>query len=138
MIPSGYCVCDFIDPFEEHVGPLCFKEHAGQLCFAFEAQPHHCNSSGFLHGGMLMTFADFALCLAATWGLPNESAVTVSFNCELTAPGRSGDFVESVAEVVARTGSLTFVRGQIYVADRTLMNYSGIVKRVSTPSSIGT
>ena len=77
-----------------------------------------------------MTFADYALCLAAIYGLPGERCVTVSLSCEFTAPGQVGDFIESVAEVVRRTRSLTFVRGQVTAGDRTLLNYSAIVKRL--------
>ena len=132
QIPEGYQLFEFIDPFEELVGPLCFKEdEAGRLRCAFEATPRYANTSGQLHGGMLMTFADFALCLAATHGLPGERCVTVSLTCEFTAPGEVGDFIESTAEVVRRTRSLTFVRGQVTAGDRILLNYSAIVKRLA-------
>ena len=131
QIPAGYQLFEYVDPFEDLVGPLCFKEDEdGRLRFAFEAQPQHTNTSGQIHGGMLMTFADFALCLTAIHGLPGERCVTVSLSCEFTAPGDAGDFIESTAEVVRRTRSLTFVRGQVVAGDRTLLNYSAIVKRL--------
>ena len=131
QIPDGYRLFEFVDPFEELVGPLCFTEDEdGRLRFAFEANPQHANTSGQIHGGMLVTFADFALCLAAIHGLPDERCVTISLSCEFIAPGAVGDFVESTAEVVRRTRSLTFVRGQVTTGDRTLLNYSAIVKRL--------
>ncbi|MEE2636089.1 MAG: PaaI family thioesterase [Acidobacteriota bacterium] len=131
-IPDGYRLFEYVDPFEDLVGPLCYREDpAGRLRFAFVAQPHHANTGGQLHGGILMTFADFALCLTAIHGLPGERCVTVSLSCEFTAPGEVGDLVESMAEVVRRSRSLTFVRGQIVVGDRTLLNYSAIVKRLT-------
>ncbi len=136
-IPEGYQLFEWVDPFEELVGPLCFKEEPdGRVRFAFEAQPKHANTAGQIHGGMLMTFADFALCLAAIHGLPGERCVTVSLSSEFTAPGQVGDFIESTAEVVRRARSLTFVRGMVTAGDRTLLNYSGIVKRL--PRSEGT
>ena len=123
QIPEGYRLFEWIDPFEELVGPMCFKEDPdGCLRFAFEAQPKHANTAGQIHGGMLLTFADFALCLAAIHGLEGERCVTVSLSSEFTAPGQVGDFIESTAEVVRRARSFTFVR--------TLLNYSGIVKRL--------
>lgn len=136
-IPEGYQLFEWVDPFEELVGPLCFKEERdGLIRFAFEATPKHANTAGQIHGGMLMTFADFALCLAAMHGLPGERCVTVSLTSEFTAPGQVGDFIESTAEVVRRGRSLTFVRGTVTAGDRTLLNYSGIVKRL--PRSEGT
>ena len=131
-IPEGYRLFEFVDPFEELIGPLCFKEDPdGRVRFAFEAAPQHANTSGQIHGGMLMTFADYALCLAAIHGLPDERCVTVSLTCEFTAPGEVGDLIESAAEVVRRARSLTFVRGQVTAGDRILLNYSGIVKRLT-------
>lgn len=130
-IPDGYRLFEYVDPFEELVGPLCLREDPdGSVRCAFEATSKHANTSGQIHGGMLMTFADYALCLAAIHGLAGERCVTVSLNCEFTAPGQVGDFIESTAEVVRRGRSLAFVRGQITAGERTLLNYSGITKRL--------
>lgn len=136
-VPRGYRLFEYVDPFEDLVGPFYYREDGdGRLRFAFEAQPKHANTAGQLHGGVLMTFADYALCLTAIHGLPGERCVTVSLGCEFTAPGEVGDFVESTAEVVRRTRSLTFVRGQVAAGERTLLNCSAIVKRL--PRTAGT
>ena len=130
LLPSDYQVYEYDDPFEDHVGPLGYKVVDGTITFAFLADARHRNTAGTVHGGMLMTFADFALCLTATWDQPGEKCVTVSCNSEFVAPGRPGDLIEASGEVVRRTKSLTFVRGQVYADDRILLNYSAIVKRI--------
>ena len=129
-LPSDYQVYEYDDPFEDHVGPLGYKVVDGTITFAFLADARHRNTAGTVHGGMLMTFADFALCLTATWDQPGEKCVTVSCNSEFVAPGRPGDLIEASGEVGRRTKSLTFVRGQVYADDRILLNYSAIVKRI--------
>ena len=129
-LPSDYQVYEYDDPFEDHVGPLGYKVVDGTITFAFLADARHRNTAGTVHGGMLMTFADFALCLTATWDQPGEKCVTVSCNSEFVAPGRPGDLIEASGEVVRRTKALTFVRGQVYADDRILLNYSAIVKRI--------
>ena len=129
-LPSDYQVYEYDDPFEDHVGPMGYKVVDGTITFAFLADARHRNTAGTVHGGMLMTFADFALCLTATWDQPGEKCVTVSCNSEFVAPGRPGDLIEASGEVVRRTKSLTFVRGQVYADDRILLNYSAIVKRI--------
>jgi len=129
-LPSDYQVYEYDDPFEDHVGPLGYKVVDGTITFAFLADARHRNTAGTVHGGMLMTFADFALCLTATWDQPGEKCVTVSCNSESVAPGRPGDLIEASGEVVRRTRSLTFVRGQVYANERILLNYSAIVKRI--------
>lgn len=135
-LPPGYRKYGYHDPFEDLVGPLGWKVEDDAIHFVFRVQPHHCNTQSTLHGGMLMTFADYALCLTAIWDQAGEKCVTVSLNCEFVAAGRLGDLVESTAEVVRRTGSLVFVRGQVVAGDRVLVNYSGIVKRLhAAPAS---
>jgi uncharacterized protein (TIGR00369 family) len=130
-IPDGYRLFEYVDPFEDLVGPLSYKDEGdGKLRFAFVAEQKHANTGGQIHGGMLMTFADYALCLTAIHGLNGERCVTVSLNCEFTAPGEVGDLIESTAEVVRRTRSLAFVRGLLVAGERTLLSYSGIVKRL--------
>lgn len=133
-LPPGYRKYDYFDPFEDLVGPLGHKVEDGAIHFVFRVESRHCNTQSTLHGGMLMTFADYALCLTAIWDQPGEKCVTVSLTCEFVAAGQLGDLVESTAEVVRRTGSLAFVRGQVAVGDRTLVNYSGIVKRLRAAS----
>ena len=134
QLPPGYKRCDYDDPFENLVGPLGYKVDDGSVSFIFEAAAHHCNTQEIIHGGMLMTFADYALCLTAMWDCPNEKSITVSFNCEFVESGRLGDLVVSRGEVIRRTGSFVFARGQVFVDQRVLLNYSGIVKRLRSVS----
>ena len=129
-LPPEFQPYEYDDPFEEHVGPFGYKVVDGAISFAFSADVRHANSSGTLHGGILMTFADFALCLTAIWDQPRERCVTVSCNNEFVAAGHPGDLVEASGEVVRRTRSLTFVRGQVFTKGRVLLNYSAIVKRI--------
>ncbi|MBO6634461.1 MAG: PaaI family thioesterase [Parvibaculum sp.] len=124
---AGYESWQGHDPFEDHAGPFFFKKHEdGRVTCAFEATPTHCNGGGFLHGGMLMTFADYSL-FAIGSDVLEGPAVTVSFSSEFTAAAGAGAFVEARGEMV-------FLRGQVYTGtgedERILLNFSGIVKRV--------
>jgi acyl-coenzyme A thioesterase PaaI-like protein len=122
------------DPFEDHAGPYFYrKTDEGRVLCAFEALPNHCNGGGFLHGGALMTFADYALfCIGMD--VLEGPAVTVSFNAEFTAAAGAGALIEARGDVVQNTGSMVFLRGQVFTgtgeAERILLNFSGIVKRV--------
>ena len=61
---------------------------------------------------------------------PEERAVTVAMNTEFIAAGVAGDLVVARGEVIRRTGSLVFLRGQVAVGERILINCSSVVKRV--------
>lgn len=123
-----------VDPFEDHAGPFYYRKEAnGEVTCAFEATPTHCNGGGFLHGGLLMTFADYSL-FAIGNDVLNGPSVTVSFNAEFTAAGRAGEFIEARGEVVQNTGSMVFLRGLVFTRsdgpERVLLNFSGIVKKL--------
>lgn len=118
------------DPFEDYAGPYFFKKmEDGSIRCAFEALPHHCNGGGFLHGGSLMTFADYAL-FALAGDVLDGPGVTVSFNSEFISAVGAGNFIEATGEVVRNTRSMIFVRGQVFCGDETLLNFSGVIKRI--------
>ena len=50
------------DPFEDLAGPFYYRiGDDGRPVCAFRAEAKHMNGGGFMHGGCMMTFADFAL-----------------------------------------------------------------------------
>lgn len=129
-LPAGYRPYPYEDPFEDHVGPFGYKVADGRIAFAVQTDERHRNTGGTVHGGMLMTFADFALCLLAVWDQPGERCVTVSCHNDFVAAAQPGDLIEASGEVVRRTRTLAFVRGQLVAGERTLLAFSGIVKRI--------
>jgi uncharacterized protein (TIGR00369 family) len=119
------------DPFELLSGPFYSRRtpERGQVC-AFRAEQKHMNGSGFMHGGCLMTFADYALFCIADQELQGTGSVTASMNCEFIDAARVGDLVEASGEVVRAGRSLVFIRGTITTAERPLLTFSAIVKKV--------
>ncbi|RZO67735.1 MAG: PaaI family thioesterase, partial [Parvularculaceae bacterium] len=56
--------------------------------------------------------------------------VTVTLNTEFLAPGQIGDFIIATGETTKVGGGLVFARGLITAEDRTLMSFSGALKRL--------
>ena len=131
---DGYTIYDPIDPYENHAGPFFWKEENGVQKFALQAEARHCNRHEIVHGGLMMTMIDLAMVVAAkeTW---EEQLVTVSLNSEFIDAGRAGELVEAEGELVRRTGSMAFVRGRIYVGERTLLASSAVLKRLRVKTS---
>jgi acyl-coenzyme A thioesterase PaaI-like protein len=84
-----------------------------------------------MHGGCMMTFADFALFSLATRELQGTHAVTVSLGGEFIGPAHVGDLVECTGEVVKAGKSMVFVRGLIFTGDNPMMTFSGVIKKVA-------
>jgi len=120
------------DPFETHIGPLCFKmEPDGRVRTGFEPKRHHLNGGAALHGGALMSFADFSLFAIAHNVLQGAHAVTLSFNSEFISAGGLTDIIEGQGEVLRDTRSVIFVRGLITQASRPLLAFSGTLKKIN-------
>jgi acyl-coenzyme A thioesterase PaaI-like protein len=83
-----------------------------------------------MHGGLLMTFADYALFRLAREQLTDRPGVTATLNGDFTGSARIGDLIECTGEVVHGGKSMVFVRGQIRCGDQPLMHFSGVIKKV--------
>lgn len=131
LLAAGYSTWGDVDPYEDLIGPFFLKDNGdGTFRSAFVAEEkRHCNAGGMLHGGLLMSFADFALFAIAKEKLEG-AGVTVAFNSEFVAAGQAGQLVEATGEITRATRSLIFVRGQIFSGDQTIMSFSGIIKKV--------
>lgn len=120
------------DPFEDSTGPFFMKldPENGKHLSAFLCEERHMNGGGFMHGGMLMAFADFALFVIAHDELRDSHSVTLSCQTDFLAGSEPiGDVVYADGEVTRATRSLVFVRGQTYVGDTILSTFTGILKK---------
>lgn len=131
---AGWCCYPGGDPFEDLAGTFYFKiDDDGPVC-AFRAERKHLNGGGFLHGGCVMTFADFSLFVIARDVIDGSSTVTATFNCELVGTAFEGDLVECRGEVVKAGRSMVFVRGMITSKGEPLASFSSVLKKTKRPS----
>jgi uncharacterized protein (TIGR00369 family) len=119
------------DPFETANGPFCFRVDAGRVRCGFEPRREHLNGGGSIHGGALMSFADFSLFAIAHNALANAHAVTLTCNSEFLSAGRLGAIVEAHGEVLRETRSLIFVRGLVTQDSSPLLAFSGTLKKIA-------
>jgi uncharacterized protein (TIGR00369 family) len=118
------------DYFEDYTGPFyCRPEGEGVIC-GFIPELKNANAGGNIHGGALMTFADYALFMIAGGTDFDLHGVTVTMNCEFVGAATQGRLLTARGEVVRAGHSMIFVRGIIDDADRAVLAYSGTIKRI--------
>lgn len=123
------------DSFEKRVGPFYFRrDENGEFVGAFRAEERHMNGGGSMHGGCLMSFADFGLFVIPHDIMKDEHGVTVTMNSEFMGGAKPGELMEVRGEVLRAGGSLIFLRGMITADGRPCLNFSGTIKRFR-PSS---
>ena len=119
------------EPFEhDSAGPFYLREDDQGMVAAFRAQRKHMNAGGVMHGGCLMTFADFALfAIAHDSGDEGGYGVTVAFTSEFLSGALEGEYIEARGEVIGGGKSITFVRGLVTADKRPVLNFSGTIKK---------
>ena len=139
-IPPGFLPETGTDPAEDHIGPFYLRRDTAQFSAGFLPEAHHGNSMGMVHGGVLMTLADFAMCAQARFDTTDVNIITVSLNVEFVDGAEVGEWLHSEGAVVRRTGSLVFVQGRLYQGRDAVLSYSGVGKRrraQQTPGRLG-
>ncbi|WIM12559.1 PaaI family thioesterase [Enhydrobacter sp.] len=128
------------DPFEDHTGPFYFRidgdaRAKDSVHCVLPTEPRHANYAGGVHGGAVLTFADYALCLvagrAADGGSNSSFAMTVSIAVEFLNAGRIGPPLEARGEPLQVTGRLAFARGSITQEGRIVALWSGVCRHVA-------
>lgn len=118
------------DPFEDATGPYYVARDEHGIVCGFRPGPGNRNGHGTVHGGSLMTFADFALFMLGASQGEEISGVTVSMNCEFLSAVQAGELLLARGERTGGGRSLVFARGLITADGRPALNFSGVMKRV--------
>jgi uncharacterized protein (TIGR00369 family) len=127
---DGWFLVRGMDPFEDLAGPFYMREEPdGTRRSAFRVEEKHLNGGGNVHGGCLMTFADFSLFAIGHSALQGFESVTATLNGEFVGPARIGDLVESHGEVIRAGRSMVFIRGLITCAGEPMLSFSGVIKK---------
>ncbi|MFT6774132.1 MAG: acyl-coenzyme A thioesterase PaaI-like protein [Paracoccaceae bacterium] len=114
--------------FVGFVGP--FWRSADGARYGFQSDARHANLIGVVQGGMIMTFADRALGLAAWKAAGDRPCATVQFNAQFVSGVAIGAFVEIAPVVIRSTRSLIFMDGAVMVGDRPAATAQGVWKVV--------
>jgi uncharacterized protein (TIGR00369 family) len=121
-VPDGFVPYENQGPFLEHVGPIHVREDGEKLVLGLRAEGRHANHRGTVQGGLLSTFADFALGRAIEADAEDErERATVSLTVDYLKPARVGDWIESRARVDRVGGTLAFADCSLTVEGREIV-----------------
>lgn len=122
------------DAFETHAGPFYTRVEDGRILNRFIVQPYHINGGGKVHGGALLTFADYCVFTIAEEAIAGR-AVTINLSGDYLGPGELGDMMEGTGEVTRAGGRIIYVRGLITANGRPCLSFSSIITRVKGPKT---
>jgi uncharacterized protein (TIGR00369 family) len=135
-IPEGFAPFKLALGFLEANGPLYGKWTGTHLLLGFRVEKRHCNPGMVCHGGMMATFADMLMPIAARFQSETDMGFlpTVNLTCDYLAPAPLGAWVEGRAEPVKTTKNLLFAQGLATADGVPVLRTNGIFKITSRAS----
>jgi uncharacterized protein (TIGR00369 family) len=120
--PAGFSPFPNQGPFLEHIGPILIRDDGDELVLAIQAEDRHANHRGTVQGGLLSTFADFALGRAIEADADDgKDRATVSLTVDFLKPAMPGDWIESRTRVDRVGGTLSFADCSLCVGDKEIV-----------------
>jgi uncharacterized protein (TIGR00369 family) len=111
-------------------GPLFAREHGGVFQLGFRVEARHCNPMGICHGGMMASFCDMLLPMAAHRdpSVGPHFLPTISLQIDYLAAVPLGAWVQGEGQVLRRTRSLVFAQGLVTADGTPVARASGVFK----------
>ncbi len=121
-VPDGFAPFPNQGRFLEYIGPIHVRESGDELTLGLRAEDRHANHRGTVQGGVLSTFADFALGRAIESDAEDgKDRATVSLTVDFLKPGKPGDWIESRTRVDRVGGTLAFADCSLLVEGREIV-----------------
>jgi uncharacterized protein (TIGR00369 family) len=135
-IPAGFVPLNLTMGFLDSNGPLYGLWEDDRLRLGVRVEMRHCNPGRVCHGGMLATFADMLLPIAARLQSRAEMGFlpTVHLACDFLAPAPLGAWVEGRADALKATRNLLFAQGTATADGVVCLRANGIFK-ITAPGS---
>jgi uncharacterized protein (TIGR00369 family) len=122
-VPDGFVPWPDQGPYLEHIGPIHVRRgDEEELVLGLRAEERHTNHRGTVQGGLLSTFADFALGRAIEADADDgKDRATVSLTVDYLKPAKPGDWIESRTRVERVGGTLAFADCSLTVEGREIV-----------------
>lgn len=126
-VPDGFEPFPEQGPFLQEIGPIQVRKEDGELVLGLRAEERHANHRGTIQGGLLSTFADFALGRAIEADADDDrDRATVSLTVDFLKPANPGDWIESRAKVDRVGDTLAFADCSLTVDGREVVRSRGV------------
>ena len=113
-IPKGFVPHFRKSPLTDPWEPLYSHVTETAVMIGMRAGQQHCNSRGFVHGGMISALADNAMGLScARQHKPAAGLVTVSLNLEFLKAARDGQWLEFITSFTKIGRTIDFAQGSV-------------------------
>jgi acyl-coenzyme A thioesterase PaaI-like protein len=116
-------------PFVNHVGPIfqAISNSPGSMCLGLWVDEVHCNTLGFMHGGMTATIVDSAMARALVSTLERRS-VTLKMELEYFDTINRGDWLEAHGRLLSHDDEVGLTTCEVRVGGKMRARGSGVFR----------
>ncbi|WP_026942545.1 PaaI family thioesterase [Hellea balneolensis] len=121
-IPEGFAPHFRKSPLTDPWEPLYSRRSDNGIIIGLFADEQHCNSRGFVHGGLISALSDNALGLSCASHYDRDKLgglVTISLHVDFTSSVKKGDWMECVTHGVCTGRNIATAQGQVIVNGKT-------------------
>ena len=121
-IPKGFAPHFRKSPLTEPWEPLYSKKTEVGIIIGLFADEQHCNSRGFVHGGLISALSDNAMGLSCANHYDRETLsglVTISLHVDFTSSVKKGDWMECITNTVSTGRNIATAQGQVTANGKT-------------------
>lgn len=113
-VPDGFALSRSRGAFSNHNGPVYEASGDGDVRSGLFILDRHCNSMGFLHGGMASSFADRSLAMAV-WAETRRMSVTLKLTLHFLETVRLHNWLEAHPRVLSCEDDLVQVSADLLI-----------------------
>lgn len=114
IIPDGFAPHFRKSPLTDPWEPLYSKREDGAVILGLIASEAHCNSRGFVHGGLISALADNAMGLScAVHHEDLRGLVTISLHVDFVGAAKIGDWLEFRTQTVKPGRTIDAAQGLV-------------------------
>lgn len=128
--PPGFKPVHSMGEYIQVNGPLHLRTHEGRFQLGFRVERRHTNPMLICHGGMIASFCDMLLPMAAHRdpAVGRRFLPTINLQIDYLATVALGAWVQGEGQVLRATRSIVFVQGLVSADDKPVARASGIFK----------
>jgi len=119
VVPDGFVLSRSRGAFSNHNGPVYEARREGDLRTGLYVLDRHCNSMGFLHGGMASAFSDRSLAVAV-YDATKRASVTLKLTLHFYETVRLHNWLEAHPRVLSHDNDLIQVSADLLIDGQTL------------------
>jgi uncharacterized protein (TIGR00369 family) len=105
--------------FWSYMGCQLESIEENRVVISLNAEAHHLNLIGIVHGGVLSSLLDNAMGIAVMAARPEEKTVTTNLNVHFVAPLKEGKLLVT-AEILYQSRKMITTQGRVTDADGSL------------------